>query len=77
MQTAGGIAPIYAMYRMGYYTRATVHGFPGTASTIQNESGPWSPDVIEEQLAHAEGNQLRRANNSAQHLAERRRMMVW
>lgn len=68
---------IYAMYRMGYHGRATVHGFRGTASTILNESGLWSPDAIERQLAHVEGNQIRRAYNSAQYLDERRRMMQW
>lgn len=66
-----------AMYRMGYHSKATVHGLRGTASTILNESGLWSPDAIERQLAHIEGNQIRRAYNSAQHLAERRRMMQW
>ena len=29
---------IYAVYRMGYHGRATVHGFRSTASTILNES---------------------------------------
>src|SRR5687768_4403448 len=27
---------LFAMYRMGYHGRATVHGFRGTASTILN-----------------------------------------
>ena len=68
---------IYAMYRMGYRTRATVHGFRGTASTILNESGLWSRDAIELQLAHVEGNAVRRAYNAAQRMDERRRMMQW
>lgn len=43
---------LYAMYRMGYHSRATVHGFRGTASTILNEHG-FNSDHIERQLAHA------------------------
>lgn len=68
---------IYAMYRMGYHSRATVHGFRSTASTILNESGLWSPDAIERQLAHVPGNVVRSAYNAAQYLPERRKMMAW
>ncbi len=67
---------LYAMYRMGYHSRATVHGFRATASTILNENG-FSPDVIERQLAHVEGNQVRAAYNHAEYLPERREMMQW
>lgn len=65
---------IYAMYRMGYRSRATVHGFRSTASTILNESG-YNSDWIEKQLAHAEENEVRAAYNSAEWLPERRKMM--
>lgn len=65
---------LYAMYRMGYHKRATVHGFRATASTILNEMG-FHPDVIERQLAHQEKNKVRRAYNHAQYLPERRKMM--
>ncbi len=65
---------LYAIYRMGYHSRATAHGFRSTASTILNEKG-WSPDAIERQLAHAERNRVRKAYNRAEHLPERRRMM--
>lgn len=68
---------LYAMYRMGYHSRATIHGFRSTASTILNESGLWSPDAIERQLAHVHGNVVRSAYNAAQYLPERRKMMVW
>ena len=68
---------LYALYRMGYHSRATVHGFRSTASTILNESGLWSPDVIERQLSHVEANKIRAAYNYAEHLDERRRMMTW
>lgn len=62
---------------MGYHSRATIHGFRSTASTILNESGLWSPDAIERQLAHVPGNVVRSAYNAAQYLPERRRMMEW
>ena len=68
---------LYALYRMGYHSRATVHGFRSTASTILNESRKWHPDVIERQLAHVEGNKVRAAYNHAEYLDERREMMQW
>jgi len=67
---------LYAIYRMGYHSRATGHGFRATASTILNEHG-YKPDVIERQLAHGERNAIRAAYNHAQHLPERREMMQW
>jgi integrase len=65
---------LYALYRMGYHGRATVHGFRAMASTTLNEMG-FRPDVIECQLAHQEGNAVRAAYNRAEYLAERRVMM--
>jgi integrase len=67
---------LYALYRMGYHSRATGHGFRSTASTILNENG-FVPDVIERQLAHSEQNSVRAAYNHAQYLPERRKMMQW
>ena len=67
---------LYALYRMGYHSRATGHGFRSTASTILNEYG-FRPDVIERQLAHSERNSVRAAYNHAQYLPERRKMMQW
>lgn len=64
----------YAMYRMGYHGRATVHGFRAMASTALNEMG-FRADVIERQLAHEEQNAVRAAYNRAEYLAERRSMM--
>ncbi len=49
---------LYALYRMGYHSRATAHGFRSTASTILNENG-FRADVIERQLAHSERNNVR------------------
>jgi integrase len=67
---------LYALYRMGYHSRTTGHGFRSTASTILNEND-FSPDVIERQLAHAERNKVRAAYNYAQYMPERRKMMQW
>jgi integrase len=68
---------IYAMYRMGYRSRATVHGLRGTASTYANESGLWHQDWIERQLAHADDDEVRSAYNAAEYLEGRRRMLDW
>jgi integrase len=65
---------LYALYRMGYHGRATVHGFRAMASTALNEMG-FRSDVIERQLAHQEQNAVRAAYNRAEYLAERRTMM--
>jgi integrase len=62
---------LYALYRMGYHSRATVHGFRAVASTLLNEMG-FEPDWIERQLAHDERNKVRAAYNHAMHLPERR-----
>ena len=65
---------IFAIYRLGYHSRATGHGFRATASTILNEQG-WKADVIERQLAHAEGNKVRAAYHRSEYLDDRRKMM--
>lgn len=67
---------LYALYRLGYHSRATVHGFRGTFSTVLNEHG-FNEDWIELQLAHIEENTVRAAYNSAQYLDGRRTMMQW
>ena len=64
---------LYALYRLGYHSRATVHGFRATASTALNEMG-FRADVIERQLAHQENN-VRAAYNRARRLDERRQMV--
>ncbi|MEN8265344.1 MAG: integrase arm-type DNA-binding domain-containing protein [Nitrospirota bacterium] len=61
---------IYAIYRMGYHSRATAHGFRATASIILNEMG-YNRDAIERQLAHVESNKVRAAYNRAEYLDER------
>lgn len=67
---------LYAIYRMGYHSRTTAHGFRATASTILNENG-FAPDVIERQLAHAERHKIRASYNHAEYPPERRKMMQW
>ena len=44
---------LYAIYRMGYRTHATVHGFRATMSTLLNEK-EYNADVIERLLSHQE-----------------------
>jgi len=66
---------LYALYRMGYHGRATVHGFRAMASTALNEMG-FRPDVIDRQLGHQEKNAVRAAYNRAEYLNERRVMMT-
>ncbi len=67
---------LYTLYRLGYHSRATTHGFRSTASTILNEKG-FNRDHIERQLAHGERDKVRAVYNHAQYLAERHKMMQW
>lgn len=67
---------LFALYRMGYHSRATTHGFRSVGSTILNEAG-FNPDAIERQLAHDDGNKIRSAYNAAEYLPERREMLQW
>ncbi len=67
-----------AIRRLGYtQDEVTAHGFRATASTLLNESGLWNADAIERQLAHIEGNDVRRAYARGEHWEERVRMMTW
>jgi integrase len=66
---------IFALYRMGYHGRATVHGFRSTASTVLNEA-QFNGDWIEIQLAHSDGS-VRGVYNAAEWLPSRRTMMNW
>ncbi|MGL4767204.1 MAG: tyrosine-type recombinase/integrase [Formosimonas sp.] len=65
---------LFALYRMGYKSRMTGHGFRGVASTALNEQ-QYSKVHIELQLAHLAGNATERAYNHAQHMPERIKMM--
>jgi integrase len=66
---------LYALYRMGYHNRATVHGFRATASTVLNEA-QFNRDWIEMQLAHRDSS-IRGIYNFAEWLPGRRKMMSW
>jgi integrase len=67
-----------ALRRLGYSKdEMTAHGFRATASTLLNESGKWNPDAIERQLAHVEGNDVRRVYARGEHWKERAEMMAW
>ncbi len=68
---------LFALYRLGYKGKMTGHGFRAVASTALNESGLFSPDAIERQLAHGEKNEVRGAYNRAEYLPEPKRMMIW
>jgi integrase len=67
---------LYALYRLGYHSRATVHGFRATFSTIANEAG-FNADVIEKALAHEERNKVRAAYNRSEYIEQRRELMQW
>ncbi|MGB3221802.1 MAG: tyrosine-type recombinase/integrase [Desulforhopalus sp.] len=67
---------LYALYRMGYHSRATVHGFRAVFSTIANETG-WNGDVIEKALAHEQRNKVRAAYHRSEYLEQRRELMQW
>ncbi len=65
---------IYALYRMGYHSRMTGHGFRGLASTQLHEMG-FPESHIELQLAHQKRNNVAAAYNHAKYLEQRRVMM--
>lgn len=65
---------LFALYRMGYRSRMTGHGFRGVASTILHEQG-WPHEHIELQLAHQERNAVSAAYNHALYLESRATMM--
>ncbi|GAA3895489.1 tyrosine-type recombinase/integrase [Sphingomonas limnosediminicola] len=77
---------LYGLYRLGYHSRATVHGFRRTFSTLANEATKvvdgeevpmWHPDWVERCLAHVPEDQVRAAYNAAEYLPQRRRLLQW
>lgn len=52
-----------ALRRMGYAGVMTAHGFRSMASSLLNEDGRFSPDVIEHALAHRDQNAVRAIYN--------------
>jgi integrase len=67
-----------ALRRLGYAQDAmTSHGFRAAASSMLNECGKWNADAIEAQLAHIEGNSVRRAYARAEFWDERVKLMTF
>lgn len=67
-----------ALRRMGVTeAQHTAHGFRSSASSILNESGEFSVDAIEAQLAHLDTRAVRRIYNRATYWEERAKMMQW
>jgi integrase len=67
-----------ALRRMGFKNEdMTSHGFRASASSMLNECGLWNADAIERQLAHVDGDSVRRAYARAEFWDERIKMMTW
>jgi integrase len=67
-----------ALRRLGFGPEEmTSHGFRASASTLLNESGKWSADAIERQLAHIDKNAIRRIYARGAFWDERVSMMTW
>ncbi len=67
-------AMLYALYRMGWKGRTTVHGFRHLASTTLRELG-FKRQVVEKQLSHEIKNRVESAYNKAEYLEERTKLM--
>ena len=67
-----------ALRRMGFDKgEHTSHGFRASASSLLNESGLWSADAIEAELAHVGADQVRRVYHRALYWDERVKMANW
>jgi len=67
-----------ALRRLGFEKdEMTGHGFRSAASSMLNEAGLWNADAIERQLAHVDGDAVRKVYARADFWDERVRMMVW
>ena len=67
-----------ALRRLGFAKdEMSGHGFRAAASSMLNECGFWNADAIERQLAHVDGDSVRRAYARADFWDERVRMMDW
>ena len=62
---------LFALYRMGYKGKATMHGFRATASTYLYATKKYREAAIEMQLAHKEQNKIKAAYNHHDYLDER------
>jgi integrase len=68
---------LFALYRLGYRSRLTGHGFRSMFSTILHESGQFESRAIELQLAHSDKDKIRSIYNGALYMAERTKIMAW
>ena len=67
-----------ALRRMGFTKdECSAHGFRASASSLLNESGKWSPDAIEAELAHMGADEVRRAYHRSLYWDERVQMADW
>lgn len=67
-------AMLFALYRLGYRGKMTVHGFRHLASTKLNELG-FDGRHVEKQLSHEDKNEVRGTYNKAEYLPARIKMM--
>lgn len=72
----GGHRPLHVITQAGWREKMTIHGFRKVFSTHAHESGLWSVDAIELQLAHIISG-VRGVYNKAMLLDERRQLMIW
>ncbi len=66
---------LVALKRMGFHGRMTAHGFRALARTTIREKLDYSPDVIEQQLAHKAAGALGEAYDRSKFLTKRKKMM--
>jgi len=67
-------AMLFALYRLGWKGRTTVHGFRHLASTTLREAG-FQRQVVEKQLSHETKNKVEARYNKAEYLTDRTKMM--
>lgn len=67
-----------ALRRLGFaQNEVSSHGFRASASTLLNESGLWTPDAVERELSHLDGNAQRAAYARGSFWDERVAMQAW
>jgi len=67
-------AMLFALYRMGFKGRCTIHGFRSIGSTLLHEMG-FNTDVIEKALNHEPSNKVKAAYNKALYIDFRADML--
>lgn len=66
-----------AIIRMGLGGELVAHGMRSIARTAAEECGKFRTDVLEAALAHSKRDEIVAANNRAEYLAERAKLMQW